>query len=164
MPFGMSDLSTTKTVRDWYLYSFIDMLDFGRPKWGSVAVFRSRTYEEAVAFTDLLRKIYDRHSGVRFRKWVDGQTMEMIARSVLTVREQMREKGYLESELSPIKPVLDSFYTSRIGIRIILEQHLSLSEQMKNPIPGYTGIINNNTNPSEVATLAMYSSDFYSDF
>lgn len=32
MPFGMSDLSTTKTVRDWYLYSFIDMLDFGRPK------------------------------------------------------------------------------------------------------------------------------------
>ena len=90
--------------------------------------------------------------------------MEMIARSVLTVREQLREKGYLESELSPIKPVLDSFYTSRIGIRIILEQHLSLSEQMKNPIPGYTGIINNNTNPSEVATLAMYSSDFYSDF
>ena len=69
----------------------------------------------------------------------------------------MREKGYLESELSPIKPVLDSFYTSRIGIRILLEQHLSLSEQMKNPIPGYTGIINNNTNPSEVASLAMYS-------
>lgn len=33
-----------------------------------MAVFRSRTYEEAVAFTDLLRKIYDRHSGVRFRK------------------------------------------------------------------------------------------------
>ena len=33
MPFGMSDMSSTKTVRDWYLYSFIDMLDFGRPKY-----------------------------------------------------------------------------------------------------------------------------------
>ena len=32
MPFGMSDMSTTKTVRDWYIYSLIDMLDFGRPK------------------------------------------------------------------------------------------------------------------------------------
>ena len=32
MPFGMSDLNTTKTVRDWYIYSLIDMLDFGRPK------------------------------------------------------------------------------------------------------------------------------------
>ena len=74
--------------------------------------------------------------------------MEMIARSVLTIRQQMREKGYA------VKPVLDSFYTSRIGIRIILEQHISLFDQMKKPIPGYTGIINNNTNPSEVAHLA----------
>ncbi|KAK8821325.1 hypothetical protein WA538_005952, partial [Blastocystis sp. DL] len=134
MPLGMSDLNTTKTVRDWYLYSFIDMLDFGRPN----------TFEDAVAFTNLLRKILDRHSG----------TMEMIARSVLTIRQQMREKGYVESELSAVKPVLDSFYTSRIGIRIILEQHISLFDQMKKPIPGYTGIINNNTNPSEVAHLA----------
>ena len=37
---------------------------------------------------------------------------------------------------------------------IILEQHISLFDQMKKPIPGYTGIINNNTNPSEVAHLA----------
>lgn len=80
--------------------------------------------------------------------------MEMIARSVLTIRQQMREKGYVESELSAVKPVLDSFYTSRIGIRIILEQHISLSDQMKKPVPGYTGIINNNTNPSDVAHLA----------
>lgn len=37
-----------------------------------------------------------------------------------------------------------------------IEQHLSLEEQMKDPIPGYTGIINRNTNPSEVTQLAMY--------
>lgn len=39
MPLGMSDLNTTKTVRDWYLYSFIDMLDFGRPKCCCGVVF-----------------------------------------------------------------------------------------------------------------------------
>lgn len=84
------------------------------------------------------------------------QTMEMIARSVLTLREYMHEKGFVESELSPIKPVLDSFYTSRIGIRILLEQHLSLRDQINNPIPGYTGIINRYTNPKDVAQLAVY--------
>lgn len=47
-----------------------------------------------------------------------------MARSVFSVRESMREKGLTESELSPIKPVLDSFYTSRIGIRILLGTNL----------------------------------------
>lgn len=61
----------------------------------------------------------------------------------------------MENELEPLKPYLDSFYTSRIGIRILLEQHLSLEEQMKNPIPGYTGIINRHTNPHDVTQLAM---------
>lgn len=91
--------------------------------------------------------------------------MEMMARSVFSIRESMREKGMTENDLQPIKPVLDSFYTSRIGIRILLgmfissiwmvEQHLSLEEQMKDPIPGYTGIINRHTNPYEVTQLAM---------
>lgn len=46
--------------------------------------------------------------------------MEMMARSVFAVRESMRDKGMTETDLQPIKPVLDSFYTSRIGIRILL--------------------------------------------
>lgn len=82
--------------------------------------------------------------------------MEMMARSVFALRQQMEEKGVRENALTPIKPVLDSFYTSRIGIRILLEQHLSLEEQMKDPIPGYTGIINRYTNPYDVTQLAMY--------
>ncbi|OAO15603.1 pyruvate dehydrogenase kinase [Blastocystis sp. ATCC 50177/Nand II] len=135
MPFGMSNMSTTKTVRDWYIYSLIDMLDFGRPK----------TYDDAVAFTEVLRNIYDRHSG----------TMEMMARSVFSVKEEIERSGKMDTELDPIKPALDSFYTSRIGIRILLEQHLSLEEQMRDPIPGYTGIINRNTNPYDVAQLAI---------
>ena len=73
-----------------------------------------------MTFTELLRTIYDRHSGVRVRNLINRQTMEMMARSVLTLREQMREKGFMETELAPIKPALDSFYTSRIGIRILL--------------------------------------------
>lgn len=43
-----------------------------------------------------------------------------MARSVFSVRETLREKGFAENELQSIKPVLDSFYTSRIGIRILL--------------------------------------------
>ena len=66
MPYGMSEVNTTKTIRDWYLYSFIDMLDFGRPKYISLfSSLLSRTYKEAVEFTKVLRNIYDRHSGVR---------------------------------------------------------------------------------------------------
>ena len=62
----MSEVNTTKTIRDWYLYSFIDMLDFGRPKYISLfSSHLSRTYKEAVEFTKVLRNIYDRHSGVR---------------------------------------------------------------------------------------------------
>lgn len=83
--------------------------------------------------------------------------MEMMARSVFSLRQRLQEKGAVENELEPLKPYLDSFYTSRIGIRILLEQHLSLEEQMKNPIPGYTGIINRYTNPHDVTQLAMWA-------
>ena len=91
--------------------------------------------------------------------------MEMIARSVFQVKETIERNGMTDKELDPIRPALDSFYTSRIGIRILLgfhvcivwllEQHLSLEEQMRDPIPGYSGIINRNTNPYDVAQLAM---------
>lgn len=46
--------------------------------------------------------------------------MEMMARSVFSVKEMMQQNGLTDKELAPIKPVLDSFYTSRIGIRILL--------------------------------------------
>ena len=92
--------------------------------------------------------------------------MEMMARSVFSVKEMMQQNGRTDKELAPIKSVLDSFYTIRIGIRILLglcwcwcrraEQHLSLEEQMRDPIPGYTGIINRHTNPYDVAQLAMF--------
>ena len=35
---------------------------------------------------------------------------------------------------------------------------------MKDPIPGYTGIINRNTNPSEVTQLAMYERPIEYDY
>ena len=46
--------------------------------------------------------------------------MEMMARSVFSVKEQIERSGKTDTELDPIKPALDSFYTSRIGIRILL--------------------------------------------
>jgi pyruvate dehydrogenase kinase 2/3/4 len=64
----------------------------------------------------------------------------------------MQDHSLALSELPEIHSFLDGFYLSRIGIRILIGQHISLHEE---PREGYIGAINTQCDPFDVAQQAI---------
>lgn len=59
-----------------------------------------------------------------------------------------------------IQAFLDRFYMSRIGIRMLIGQHIALTDQGKNPDPNYVGIICTKTNVRDLAEEAIENARF----
>ncbi|KAK1947336.1 [Pyruvate dehydrogenase (acetyl-transferring)] kinase [Phytophthora citrophthora] len=53
----------------------------------------------------------------------------------------------LEYEPQGLSESLDNFYNSRIGIRMLVDQHIAA----QTPTPGFTGIVNDETSPVKIA-------------
>ncbi|TDH68621.1 hypothetical protein CCR75_000311 [Bremia lactucae] len=53
----------------------------------------------------------------------------------------------LEYEHQGLTESLDNFYNSRIGIRMLVDQHVA----SQTPLPGFTGIVNHETSPIQIA-------------
>jgi pyruvate dehydrogenase kinase 2/3/4 len=115
-------------------------------------------------FIDCIDKIKKRHS----------PTTTTIASGVIQLKEHWKRTN---SPLSPkgtnlplptaIQSFLDNFYMSRIGIRMLIGQHIAVSQS--NPPKDYVGIICTKTNLSEVVADAisnaqMICQDCYSLF
>ena len=71
-------------------------------------------------FTDLLKHIYHRHRHV----------VPVMAMGVAELKKELQE-GVGLLEMPEIHQFLDGFYLSRIGIRILIGQHISLHEPEK---------------------------------
>ncbi len=97
-------------VRDWYVESFKDLRDFPAIKDNN----------DEQKFTDLLRHIYHRHRHV----------VPVMAMGVAELKKELQE-GVGLLELPEIHQFLDGFYLSRIGIRILIGQHIALHEPEK---------------------------------
>lgn len=109
----MSSSSTGCTrfqVRDWYVESFKDLREFPAIKDNN----------DEQKFTDLLRHIYHRHRHV----------VPVMAMGVAELKKELQE-GVGLLELPEIHQFLDGFYLSRIGIRILIGQHIALHEPEK---------------------------------
>ena len=105
-------------------------------------------------FADLLGEIYDRHAGV----------LVQMARGAFELRAAVRNGevdlggGSLEFEsLSATHDFLDRFYISRIGIRVLIGQYLSLRQS---PVENYVGIICSRTSPYEIVRRAVDDASF----
>jgi len=61
---------------------------------------------------------------------------------------------------SKIQEFLDRFYMSRIGIRMLIGQHVALMDQKSHSDPNYVGIICTKTNVSELAQEAIDNARF----
>ena len=118
-------------MRDWYVESFSDLRRFK-------AV---RAAADEAAFTDLLRHIYRRHANV----------VPIMAMGVAELRAELAERAVL-TELPEIHQFLDGFYLSRIGIRILIGQHIALHEP---PKAAHIGLICTKCSPWQVAQDAI---------
>ena len=97
-------------------------------------------------FSKTLQFIKRRHDGV----------VTSVAQGIL---EWKRHRQRLQIDPS-IQSFLDRFYMSRIGIRMMIGQHIALTEQAHIRHPNYVGIICTKTNVQDVALEAIDNARF----
>ncbi|KAF5831855.1 mitochondrial branched-chain alpha-ketoacid dehydrogenase kinase-domain-containing protein [Dunaliella salina] len=135
LPYGLSAKSSILKVRDWYVDSFKELRQF--PPITNA--------QDEANFTMLLRSIYRRHANVVpvMAKGVSELRMELI-------KQQSAER--VLSEMPEVHQFLDGFYLSRIGIRILIGQHIALHEPPKDD---HIGLICTACSPVQVAQDAI---------
>jgi pyruvate dehydrogenase kinase 2/3/4 len=97
-------------------------------------------------FAETLEKIKRRHDSV----------VTTVAQGIL---EWKRKKQRMQIDHN-IQAFLDRFYMSRIGIRMLIGQHIALTDQRKHTDPNYVGIICTKTNVRELAQEAIENARF----
>jgi pyruvate dehydrogenase kinase 2/3/4 len=133
LPFGLSSKRAVHTVRDWYVESFRELRAF--------PPIRDMSTEET--FTGLIRRIMARHNNV----------VPMIARGVHELRAELDATGGADLRALPeIHQFLDGFYMSRIGVRMLIGQHVALHAP---PRDGFIGMICTQLSPRAVAEDAI---------
>jgi pyruvate dehydrogenase kinase 2/3/4 len=96
-----------------------------------------------------------------------AQTLHAIKRrhdSVVTtvaqgILEYKRKRQRMQIDHN-IQAFLDRFYMSRIGIRMLIGQHIALTDQDHNKDPSYVGIICTKTNVRDLAQEAIENARF----
>ncbi|KAF4585829.1 pyruvate dehydrogenase kinase [Ophiocordyceps camponoti-floridani] len=97
-------------------------------------------------FAQTLNKIKRRHDGV----------VTTMAQGILEYkrrRQRMQINGTVQS-------FLDRFYMSRIGIRMLIGQHIALTDQSHHRDPTYVGVICTKTNVRDLAQEAIENARF----
>ncbi|GMH78944.1 hypothetical protein TrLO_g8642 [Triparma laevis f. longispina] len=139
----MSEMNSVLQVRDWYEKSMTELIEF--------PAITSKEDEEK--FAKLLEGIYERHAGV----------LVTMARGAFELRAAIREGKYGRGgkadfeEMEGMHKFLDNFYMSRIGIRMLIGQYLSLRQP---PMDGYVGMICQKTSPGKVVQQAVDDASF----
>uniref|UniRef100_A0A0E0LNV1 Protein-serine/threonine kinase n=1 Tax=Oryza punctata TaxID=4537 RepID=A0A0E0LNV1_ORYPU len=142
LPFGLSrkpailkvilgEWSVNK-VRDWYLDSFRDIRYFPEV----------RNRNDELAFTQMIKMIKVRHNNV----------VPTMALGVQQLKNEQCRTRKIPTGFDEIHEFLDRFYMSRIGIRMLIGQHVALHDP--DPEPGVIGLINTELSPIQVAQAA----------
>ncbi|CAL5085875.1 unnamed protein product [Urochloa decumbens] len=141
LPFGLSNKPAVLKVRrclpslhvrDWYLDSFRDIRYFPE--------VRNRSDE--LAFTQMIKMVKVRHNNV----------VPTMALGVQQLKKQLCSTRKVPFGFDEIHEFLDRFYLSRIGIRMLIGQHVALHDP--EPEPGVIGLINTRLSPVQVAQAA----------
>lgn len=132
LPFGLSNKPAILKVRDWYLDSFRDIRYFPEV----------RNQNDELAFTQMIKMVKVRHNNV----------VPTMALGVQQLKNQLCRTRKVPSGFDEIHEFLDRFYLSRIGIRMLIGQHVALHDP--EPEPGVIGLINTRLSPIQVAQAA----------
>jgi pyruvate dehydrogenase kinase 2/3/4 len=79
-----------------------------------------------------------------------------VAQGILEYKRK-RQRMQIDNN---IQSFLDRFYMSRIGIRMLIGQHIALTDQSHNKDPAYVGIICTKTNVRDLAQEAIENARF----
>uniref|UniRef100_A0A7N0UVK1 Protein-serine/threonine kinase n=1 Tax=Kalanchoe fedtschenkoi TaxID=63787 RepID=A0A7N0UVK1_KALFE len=131
LPYGLSEKPAVLQVRDWYVDSFRDIRTFPEIK---------NTNDEK-EFTKMIKMVKVRHNNV----------VPMMALGVQQLKKELGRKTSYE-DLYEVHEFLDRFYMSRIGIRMLIGQHVALHDP--NLPPNCVGYIDTKMSPVEVAQNA----------
>jgi len=142
----MRKMSSVRRVKDLYVTSLLELTSVDK---------EVSTMSREVEFAELLEGIYERHAGV----------LVEMARGAFELRAATRKKlvngggsGAVEFDsMKETHAFLDRFYLSRIGIRVLIGQYLSLRQP---PISNYVGIICSQTSPHDVVKRAIEDASF----
>ncbi|KAG8063259.1 hypothetical protein GUJ93_ZPchr0003g16667 [Zizania palustris] len=132
LPFGLSTKPAILKVRDWYLDSFRDIR----------YVPEVRNRDDELAFTQMIKMIRVRHNNV----------VPTMALGVQQLKKDMGGTRAFPPGSDVIHQLLDRFYMSRIGIRMLIGQHIALHDPY--PEPGVVGLISTRLSPMLVAQIA----------
>ena len=123
LPCGLSDMPAVRHVKGMYIDSVRDLIELPRPE----------TREAEILFTQTLDHIKRRHNGV----------LSIMAQGIIELKEAL---GAVDVD-PRIQDFLDRFYMSRIGIRMLIGQHIALHGPSR---PGYAGLISERCSVKEV--------------
>lgn len=122
---------------------------WGRPYFVPVTIEHNHWPIEVEEYnnrvTNMLLKIKARHDGV----------VSTVAQGVV----EWKESEYFVPDEREVQQFLDEFYMSRIGIRMLIGQHISLNMD-RGLRDDYVGIICTDTNVKEVAQTAIDNARF----
>ncbi|KAF2803554.1 pyruvate dehydrogenase kinase-like protein [Mytilinidion resinicola] len=99
-----------------------------------------------IKFAEALERIKRRHDSV----------VTTVAQGIL---EYKRKRQRMQIDHN-IQAFLDRFYMSRIGIRMLIGQHIALTDQRQRSDPSYVGIICTKTNVRDLAEEAIENARF----
>ncbi|CCH46783.1 pyruvate dehydrogenase kinase isozyme 2,mitochondrial [Wickerhamomyces ciferrii] len=143
LPNGLNKMQSIEKVKDWYTQSFDDLLQISsKEDTGDPFLTEFTNYNRTV--TDSLKKIKKRHD----------PTVATMAQGVVEWKTSQNLKQIDYS----IQSFLDRFYMSRIGIRMLIGQHIAINDE---PVrDNYVGVICTKTNVGEVARDAIDNARF----
>ncbi|NP_001265968.1 Pyruvate dehydrogenase (acetyl-transferring) kinase, mitochondrial-like [Cicer arietinum] len=131
LPYGLSQKPAVLKVRDWYVDSFRDIRSFPEIK----------NINDEKEFTEVIKAIKVRHNNV----------VPTMALGVQQLKKGLKP-NMVNEDFVEIHQFLDRFYLSRIGIRMLIGQHVELHNP--NPPPYVVGYIHTKMSPVEVARNA----------
>ncbi|KAJ3024263.1 hypothetical protein HKX48_003088 [Thoreauomyces humboldtii] len=181
LPHGLSDMPSIRRVKDWYTQSFEDLTNLPQPEDYGVPIKTLQSMNKNLAGSEDKGLRYFNPStncneipeldawNADFIKCIEGikrrhdPTVKTVAQGVLELKEHWYKanspmlKNATGTPLplpTAIQSFLDRFYMSRIGIRMLIGQTVTLNKSSKNPPPGaedYVGIICTKTNLGQIA-------------
>jgi len=128
LPYGLSEMPSVGVVRDMYIESVHQLIELPRPE----------NAEDEEHFTGVIEDIKQRHNNV----------VSIMARGIQELKQAVGS-GAVNPE---IQDFLDRFYLSRIGVRMLIGQHVALHQNCRS---GYVGLICEKCSPTEVASDAI---------
>jgi len=144
LPHGLSEMRPIIALGDMYRGYLRKLVNAPRPRYA--------TREEDAQFTALLKSIFLEHSSV----------VQQMALGVIEFREELHAHPtatWDQDIQRDIDAVLNRFYTARIGLRLLVEQHIMSGENR----PGFSGVIQSACTPFDLARQAAEDARYLCD-